>query len=324
MALLEICNLSLDFHVGKDIVHVLRGVSLQVKRGSRTAIVGESGSGKSVTSLATLRLLPSTARITGGEIRYDGRDLLRLSENELRTIRGTKIAMIFQHAMASLNPLYPVGQQIADIYRAHFGGNKQQAWARAVEVLGATGIPNPDVRARDYPHQFSGGMAQRVLVGMALVCQPELLIADEPTSGLDVTIQTQVLELIEQVVGQLQATLVLITHDIAVVYATCDHVIVMYAGGVMESGTVEQVLGASANPYTIELLKCFEETDAEEMPFVRGRVPDMRERWQGCSFAARCPFAADICRQKAPPLIELEPGHVSACHFAREVQVTQA
>ena len=322
MALLEICNLSLDFHVGKDIVHVLRSVSLQIQRGSRTAIVGESGSGKSVTSLATLRLLPSTARITGGEIRYDGRDLLLLRENELRTIRGTKIAMIFQHAMASLNPLYPVGQQIADIYRAHFGGTKQHGWARAVEVLGATGIPNPDVRARDYPHQFSGGMAQRVLVGMALVCQPELLIADEPTSGLDVTIQTQVLELIEQVVGQLQATLVLITHDIAVVYATCDHVIVMYAGSVMESGTVEQVLGASANPYTIELLKCFEETDAEEMPFVRGRVPDMRERWQGCSFAARCPFAADICRQQAPPLIELEPGHVSACHFARKVQIT--
>lgn len=320
MALLDIDNLSLDFRVGKDIVHVLRAVNMQIKAKSCTAIVGESGSGKSVTALTVLRLLPSTAHIKGGEIRYDGRNLLSLSETELRTVRGREIAMIFQHAMASLNPLYSVGQQIADIYRHHFGGSGQEAWTRAVEVLDATGIPNAEDRARDYPYQFSGGMAQRVLVAMALVCKPRLLIADEPTTGLDVTIQTQVLDLIEQVVGELDATLILITHDIAVVYAICDHVIVMYAGGVMESGTIEQVLGKSANPYTIELLKCFEETDADQMPFIPGRVPDMRELWQGCCFAVRCPFAADICRHQAPPLVELEPGHVSACHFAREVQ----
>ncbi|MBE0690014.1 MAG: ABC transporter ATP-binding protein [Anaerolineae bacterium] len=320
MVLLDIRNLSIDFRLGKDTVHALRNVNMQIKAGSRTAIVGESGSGKSVTSLAVLRLLPSTARIKSGEIDYDSRNLLSQSETELRTVRGRKIAMIFQHAMASLNPLYSVGQQIADIYRHHFGGSKQEAWARAVEVLDATGIPNPQDRARDYPYQFSGGMAQRVLVAMALVCKPTLLIADEPTSGLDVTIQTQVLDLIEQVVGELDTTLVLITHDIAVVYTTCDHVIVMYAGSVMESGTIEQVFGKSANPYTIELLKCFEETEADQMPFIPGRVPDMRELWQGCSFAVRCPFAADICHQQAPPMIELEPEHLSACHFAREVQ----
>lgn len=320
MTILDIRNLSLDFRVGKDIVHVLHDVNLHIESGSRTAIVGESGSGKSVTSLAILRLLPSNARITGGEIQYNDHDLLALSEDELRGIRGTEIAMIFQHAMASLNPLYSVGQQIADIYRHHFGGSKQAAWNRAVEVLSATGIPNPEDRARDYPYQFSGGMAQRVLVAMALVCKPKLLIADEPTSGLDVSIQTQVLDLIEQIVGELGATLVLITHDIAVVYAMCDHVIVMYAGGVMESGTKEQVLGKSANPYTIELLKCFEETNAEEMPFIPGRVPDMRQWWQGCSFAPRCSLAADICHQQPPPMIEVEPGHIAACHFAREVQ----
>jgi len=230
MALLDVRNLSLDFHVGKDVIHVLRGVNLSIEAGSRTAIVGESGSGKSVTSLATLRLLSSTARIKDGEICYDGRNLLALSEADMRGVRGREIAMIFQHAMASLNPLYSVGQQIADIYRHHFGGSKPEAWRRAVEVLDATGIPNPEDRARDYPYQFSGGMAQRVLVAMALVCKPRLLIADEPTFGLDVTIQSQVLDLIEQVVGELEATLMLITHDIAVVYAVCDHVIVMYAG----------------------------------------------------------------------------------------------
>ncbi|MCC6612310.1 MAG: ABC transporter ATP-binding protein [Anaerolineae bacterium] len=320
MVLLDIRNLSIDFHVGKDIVHALRDVNMQIKAGSRTAIVGESGSGKSVTSLAVLRLLPTTAHVESGAIDYDGRDLLTLNESELHTVRGRKIAMIFQHAMASLNPLYPVGQQIADIYRHHFGGSKQDAWARAVEVLGETGIPNPEARARDYPYQFSGGMAQRVLIAMALVCKPALLIADEPTSGLDVTIQTQVLDLIERVVAELDATLMLITHDIAVVYATCDRVIVMYAGKVMESGTLDQVFGRSANPYTIELLKCFEETGVDQMPFIPGRVPDMRDTWPGCSFAVRCLFAKEVCHQQEPPVIELEPDHLSACHFARELQ----
>jgi len=323
MVLLDIRNLSIDFHVGKDVIHALRNVNMQIKAGSRTAIVGESGSGKSVTSLAVLRLLPSTAHIECGAIEFDGRNLLMLGESELHKVRGRKIAMIFQHAMASLNPLYPVGQQIADIYRHHFGGSKKDAWARAVEVLGETGIPNPEERARDYPYQFSGGMAQRVLIAMALVCKPKLLIADEPTSGLDVTIQTQVLDLIEGVVSELDATLVLITHDIAVVYATCDRVIVMYAGEVMESGTLEQVFGKSANPYTIELLKCFEETDSDQMPFIPGRVPDMRERWPGCSFAVRCPFATALCHEQAPTVIELEPDHLSACHYARELQAQE-
>ncbi|MEW6580567.1 MAG: ABC transporter ATP-binding protein, partial [Chloroflexota bacterium] len=260
--------------------------------------------------------LPPTARITEGRILFQDTDLLTLSENELRQIRGTQICMVFQDASAALNPLYPVGQQIADVYRHHNGGSKRDAWRRAVEVLAATGIPHPEDRARNYPFEYSGGMAQRAMIAMALVCSPQLLIADEPTSGLDVTIQVQVLDLIQEVVEKLNATLMLISHDIGLVSAICDRVIVMYAGTVMETGTARQVLERPANPYTIRLLECFMGTDGQEMPFIPGRVPDLREQWQGCSFAGRCPRAQSICWQESPPVMEVEPGHHSACHFS--------
>ncbi|MCL4236970.1 MAG: ABC transporter ATP-binding protein [Anaerolineae bacterium] len=316
MALVDIQNLHVKFHVGHDTVYALRGVYLQVERGARTAIVGESGSGKTVTATSMLRLLPPTARITEGRILFQGADLLALSENELRPIRGSQICMVFQNASAALNPLYPVGQQIADVYRQHNGGNKREAWQRAVEVLAATGIPHPEDRARNYPFEYSGGMAQRAMIAMALVCSPQLLIADEPTSGLDVTIQVQVLDLIQEVVEKLDATLMLITHDIGLVSAVCDRVAVMYAGTVMETGSVSQVLGRPANPYTIRLLECFASTSGEKMPFIPGRVPDLREQWQGCSFAERCPRAQDICGREAPAVREVETGHYSACHFS--------
>jgi peptide/nickel transport system ATP-binding protein/oligopeptide transport system ATP-binding protein len=312
----DIQNLRVQFHVGRDVIYALRGVSMQVERGTRTAIVGESGSGKTVTATSMLRLLPPTARITEGRILFQDTDLLTLSENELRQIRGTQICMVFQDASAALNPLYPVGQQIADVYRHHNGGSKRDAWRRAVEVLAATGIPHPEDRARNYPFEYSGGMAQRAMIAMALVCSPQLLIADEPTSGLDVTIQVQVLDLIQEVVEKLNATLMLISHDIGLVSAICDRVIVMYAGTVMETGTARQVLERPANPYTIRLLECFMGTDGQEMPFIPGRVPDLREQWQGCSFAGRCPRAQSICWQESPPVMEVEPGHHSACHFS--------
>lgn len=316
MTLLDIQDLRVEFRLGKQSVYALRGVNLRIGRGTRTAIVGESGSGKTITAMSTLRLLPVTARITSGRILFEGQDLLALPERELRNIRGSQICMIFQNAAAALNPLYSVGSQIADIYRYHTRVSKSEAWRKAVEVLAATGIPQPHDRARNYPFEYSGGMAQRAMIAMALACAPMLLIADEPTSGLDVTIQVQVLDLIQEVVEQLDSTLVLISHDIGLVSAVCDHVVVMYAGTVMETGPVGQVLRTPANPYTILLLECFVETESERMPFIPGRVPDLREQWQGCGFAARCPRAQQICFQQMPSLIEVEPGHFSACHFA--------
>ena len=318
MSLLRVKGLQLQFRVERETVHALRGVALSVGAGTRTAIVGESGSGKSALSLALLQLLPSNARLTGS-IRFHGQELLTLSEREMRGIRGAQIAMIFQHAQAALNPLLPVGQQIADLCRRHGGMNRREARERAVAVLAATGIQQAAARARDYPHQYSGGMAQRALIAMALVCEPQLLIADEPTSGLDVAVQQQVLALVEQVVAQLGATLLLITHDLAVVADRCDHVIVMYAGEVMETGTSDQVLRRPANPYTAALLACFEDREGERMAFIPGRTPDMRRPIVGCSFAARCRLAREICRQERPRLEEVAPGHFSSCHFAQEV-----
>ena len=316
MTLLDIRDLNLEFTIGRETIYALRGVEMQVGSGTRTAVVGESGSGKTITALAALGLLPPTARVTRGEILFREQNLLKLSESEWQAVRGSQICMIFQQAAAALNPLYPVGRQIADVYRHHAGGSKKEAWRKAVEVLAATGIPEPQDRARNYPYEYSGGMAQRAMIAMALVCHPHVLIADEPTSGLDVTIQVQVLDLIQDVVEQLNATLILISHDIALVSTICDHVVVMYAGKVMESGTVEQVLRTPANPYTSGLVQCFVSTEGEVMPFIPGRVPDLRQVWQGCGFASRCPRATDLCHQEPPPVVEVEPGHFSTCHFS--------
>jgi len=318
MSLLELEGLQLRFRVERETVHALRGVALRVEAGTRTAIVGESGSGKSALALALLRLLPPNAQLTGS-IRFRGQELLTLSAPEMRRVRGAQIALIFQHAQAALNPLIPVGRQIAEVCRRHSGAGRREARERAVEVLAATGIPQAAARARDYPHQYSGGMAQRALIAMALVCEPQLLIADEPTSGLDVAVQQQVLALVERVVAQLDATLLLITHDLAVVADRCDHMVVMYAGEVMETGTTAQVLGRPANPYTAALLACFEQAAGGRMPFIPGRTPDMRRPPSGCSFAARCALARERCRQERPRLQEVAPGHFSSCHFAQEL-----
>ena len=314
--LLSIRDLAVDFLVDRQTIHAVRGVTMSLPAGSRTAVVGESGSGKTVTALSVLGLLPPTARITAGRIDFAGRDLTALDDARLGAIRGSQVAMIFQHASAALNPLWRVGRQIADVYRRHRGGTRRAAWQRAVEVLAATGIPDAGARARDYPHQFSGGMAQRVMIAMALACSPRLLIADEPTTGLDLTIQVQVLDLIAEAVERLDATLMLISHDLAVVGALCDRVVVMYAGEVMESGAAAQVLAEPANPYTQGLLACFADAGGGDMPAIPGRAPDMRRPAPGCGFAERCARAEGICRQRPAPLVEVAAGRHSRCHFA--------
>ena len=316
MSVLSVRDLHVDFNVGGEIVHALRGVDLEVVAGSRTAIVGESGSGKTISAMSAMGLLPPNASVVQGAIAYEGEDLLTLGEAGLRRLRGSELCMVFQNALNSFNPLYPVGQQIADVYRRHSGADKRTAWARAIEVLEATGIPNAAERARNFPHEYSGGMAQRAMIAMALVCRPKVLIADEPTSGLDVTIQAQVLELIDQVVDELGGTLLLITHDIGQIKRVCDRIVVMYAGRVMEEGPVDTVFANPANPYTRLLLACAVELDGDTMPTIPGRVPDLRGVWPGCSFADRCPRAEALCRTNRPAATDVAPGHRSACHFA--------
>ncbi len=316
---LDIRDLHLDLTVERDVIHALRGVNLTVQRGNRVALVGESGSGKTMTGLSIIRLLPRTARITAGAVRFKGADLLDLPEAALRERRGRQIAMIFQNAHAALNPLVRVGDQITDVYRRHGKLSREAARQKAVEALEATGIPNAAARARNYPHEFSGGMAQRAMIALALASSPELLIADEPTSGLDVTIQAQVIELIREVVRRLDTTLIVISHDIGLIARICNRLAVMYAGLIMENGTTEQVMERPANPYTVALLNCVETQATDRMPFIPGRVVDLRQSWPGCPFAPRCYHVQPICHEQAPPLVEVEPGHVSLCHFAGQV-----
>jgi oligopeptide/dipeptide ABC transporter ATP-binding protein len=295
-------------------VHAVRGVSFTVRRGARLGIIGESGSGKSMTALSILRLLPPSGVIRGGQVLYDGRDLLRLPEPQMQRLRGREISLIFQNAAAALNPLFPVGEQIADVYRHHEGGSPRQAWERAVAMLDAMGIPDAPRRARAYPHQYSGGMAQRAMIAMALICSPRLLIADEPTTGLDLTIQAQVLDLIQEQVQRSGTSLVLISHDIAVIAEVCEEVVVMYAGEVVESGPLAEVLRNPINPYTRALLDCFEPKEGRRLPYIAGRVPQLYQEPKGCAFFNRCPQAREMCREIHPPTVEVAPGHRVACH----------
>ncbi len=298
-------------------VHAVRGVSFHVRRGARVGVIGESGSGKSMTALCILRLLPPTGVIRGGEVLYDGQDLLRLPESHLQRLRGREISLIFQNAASALNPLFPVGQQIADVYRHHVGTSPREAWDRAVSMLDAMGIPDAPRRARAYPHQYSGGMAQRAMIAMALICSPRLLIADEPTTGLDLTIQAQVLDLIQEQVERSGTSLILISHDIAVIAEVCNEVVVMYAGEVVESGPLSEVLQSPAHPYTRALLDCFEPKEGRRLPHIPGRVPQLYEEPAGCAFLSRCPQAREECREAHPSPVEIAPGHRVACHIVR-------
>jgi oligopeptide/dipeptide ABC transporter ATP-binding protein len=296
-------------------VRAVDGVDLSLERGRTLGIVGESGCGKSVTALSVMGLVPQPGRIAGGEILFEGEDLLRASPARLRDLRGDKLAMIFQEPMTSLNPAFRVGDQVAEALLRHKGVSKREAEQEAVGMLRKVRMPAPERRAQEYPHQLSGGMRQRVMIAMALACNPRLLIADEPTTALDVTIQAQILELMRLLREELGTAIILITHDLGVIAELADEVAVMYAGKVVERCAAGRLFAAPQHPYTIGLLGSIPRLDreAERLNAIEGMVPDAAALPKGCRFHPRCPFAVDRCRQEEPPLLELAPSHFSAC-----------
>jgi oligopeptide transport system ATP-binding protein len=320
MALLEVRNLETHFKTQDGLVKAVNNVSFHVDRGETLGIVGESGSGKSVTSLSIMRLIPSPpGKIVGGELIFDGENLLDLSEEEMRHIRGNRIAMIFQDPMTSLNPVLTIGRQITESLELHMKMSGAEARKRAIDLLGMVGIPSAANRLDDYPHQFSGGMRQRVMIAMALSCNPELLIADEPTTALDVTIQAQILELINRLKNELGTAVIIITHDLGVVAGMADRVNVMYAGRVVEEGATAEIFGNPRMPYTIGLLRSIprlDEGEGRKLTPIRGLPPDLINLPQVCPFSPRCDyFVAGKCDQTVPPLRPVGPDHRAACLF---------
>lgn len=318
--LLEVRDLKTYFTTRDGVVKAVDGVSFDLNEGSTLAIVGESGSGKSVTALSLMRLIPEPpGKIVSGEIVLKGESVLELKDEQVRALRGDRIAMIFQDPMTSLNPVFRVGYQIAEALRLHRAMDRKQAHARAVEMLDLVGIPNPEDRAKDYPHQFSGGMRQRAMIAMALACDPDILIADEPTTALDVTIQAQILELMIEMQQRTGAAIIVITHDLGVVADMADDVMVMYAGRQVEYGPADQVFYNPRHPYTWGLLDSLPRHDIDEkgqLNPIEGQPPSLIDIPSGCAFHPRCPYAREICRTRVPELVEVEPGHSAACHFA--------
>jgi len=320
--LLEVRDLRTYFELEEGTVKAVDGISFQLQRGETLGIVGESGSGKSVTNLSIIRLIPSPpGKIVSGEIIFDGRDILLLSEAEVRKIRGRRIAMIFQDPMTSLNPFMKISKQLMEMTQLHLGYDSSRAYEHAIEMLETVGIPDARSRADNYPHEFSGGMRQRVMIAMALSCEPELLIADEPTTALDVTIQAQILELIKEIKQQTGTSVILITHDLGVVAGMTDHLIVMYAGKIFEQAPTPELFAVPANPYTKGLLRSVPDPLVEQGALyqIPGLPPDVAHLPPGCPFASRCDRAEQICREEYPPFVEVTPDHHSLCHFAREV-----
>jgi oligopeptide transport system ATP-binding protein len=320
MALLEVENLQVQFRTRHGVLRAVDGVSFSVDAGEVVGIVGESGSGKSVTALSLLRLLPKTARIIGGRVRFDGQDLLTLSERSMRQVRGNKVAMVFQDPMTSLNPTSPIGRQIAESYYLHRGGSWTTALARAAELLDAVGVPDAPARLRDYPHQFSGGMRQRAMIAMALACSPKLLIADEPTTALDVTIQAQILQLLGDLQRDFGMAVLLITHDMGVIAETSDRVLVMYGGQVVEQGATAPLFTHCLHPYTDALLGCVPRidgvgTERGSLISIQGSPPDLAHLPPGCRFAPRCPRAREQCSSRLPALEAALPQREVACLF---------
>ena len=327
MALLEIDNLQTHFRTPDGVNRAVDGVSFSVEAGETLAVVGESGCGKSVTAMSVLRLIPEPPGKIAGAIRFQGKNLLDLSEPEMRRIRGNDISMIFQEPMTSLNPVLTVGRQIGETLRLHQGLDAQAAEARAIEALTLVGIPEPARRVHEYPHQLSGGMRQRVMIAIALACNPKLLIADEPTTALDVTIQAQILDLMRDLKHRVGAAIVLITHDLGVVAEVAERVVVMYAGRKVEEAAVGPLFRTPRHPYTQGLLGAVPKLgssltgEATRLAEIPGLVPSLKQRIQGCVFASRCDKAADVCRQFPPALEEKAPGHIVACHFAAKEAV---
>lgn len=301
---LTITGLRTEFLTPEGPLAAVDGVDLAIPRGSIVGLVGESGCGKSVTALSVLGLVPPAGRVAAGEIRFGETDLRTLGEGALRKLRGNRIAMIFQDPMTSLNPVYPVGRQVAEVLRLHRRLDRWAAKARTVELFQQVGIPDPAARYDAYPRQLSGGLRQRVMIAMAMACEPELLIADEPTTALDVTIQAQVLELMNELKEKLRTSLLLITHDLGVVAQVCDRVAIMYAGEIVESGTIAEVFDHPHHPYTIGLFGSIPSLDetAEKLKPIQGQMPDPTELPEGCAFAPRCPYATGACRTRKPEM----------------------
>lgn len=317
MSLLSARNLKVDIERSGQVQHVLRGIDLDLKKRASMGIVGESGSGKTMTARTILRLLPKRAMVTSGEVQFAGQNILAWPEKKVhREIRGRQIVMVPQNARESLNPLFSVARQIADVYRRHRGGGKKEAETAAIEMLDRVSMPDPRRNARAYPHELSGGMCQRVITAMALICLPTLLIADEPTTGLDMTIQAQVLELIVEVVEQTEATLLFISHDITVIAEICDHIAVMYCGQIVELADAQTILNNPVHPYTKGLISSFAIRDDKRLDFIPGAAPDLRLEPPGCAFAPRCDFSKKLCVQEIPCLKEMESGHFVACHIS--------
>ncbi|MFL5141728.1 MAG: ABC transporter ATP-binding protein [Microvirga sp.] len=322
MALLDVENLQTHFRTPDGVNRAVDGVSFQVKEGETLAIVGESGCGKSVTANSILRLIPEPPGKIAGAIRFQGRDLLALPERAMRDIRGNDISMIFQEPMTSLNPVLTIGRQLRETLRLHEGLERRAAEDRAVEMLNLVGIPEARRRLREYPHQLSGGMRQRVMIAMALACNPKLLIADEPTTALDVTIQAQILDLMRDLKRRIGAAIVLITPDLGVVAEVAERVMVMYAGRKVEEAPVAALFRSPRHPYTQGLLGAVPKLgsslsgEATRLAEIPGLVPSPKSRIRGCVFAGRCPYATGLCREIAPALAVKAPSHVAACHYA--------
>jgi oligopeptide transport system ATP-binding protein len=320
--LLSVKDLRTYFETEDGTVKAVDGVSFELKPGQTLGIVGESGSGKSVANLSLMRLIPNPpGKIVSGSIMFDGRDVLKLSQREVRDIRGKRIAMIFQDPMTSLNPFMRVSKQLMEVTQLHLGHSKEEAREHAIKMLEQVGIPDARQRVDSYPHEFSGGMRQRVVIAMALSCRPQLLIADEPTTALDVTIQAQILELIKRLKNETGSSVILITHDLGVVAGMADHIIVMYAGKVFEQATTLELFERPGNPYTRGLLRSVPDpTDEQGQLYqIPGLPPDLAHLPPGCPFAPRCERAEDICRREFPPYVQLSAEHYSLCHFANEV-----
>ena len=320
--LLAVDDLTVEFATPNGSFKAVDGVSFSMERGETLAVLGESGSGKSMTALAIMGIVPSPGgRITGGSVRLDGQELVGAPQATLRSVRGERVSMIFQDPLSSLNPVFTVGDQIAEMFRRHRHASRREAKLKAIELMKRVGIPDAANRATSYPHQFSGGMRQRVMIAMALALDPEILIADEPTTALDVTVQAQIIRLLKQLQDDLGMGLVLITHDLGVVASSADRVLVMYGGRVVESGPMRELYARSSHPYTLGLLESVPrlEQKAGRLTVIEGQPPSPLNLPSGCAFHTRCPFAEAVCRENVPSLRDVTLTQRSACHFAEQV-----
>ena len=316
--ILTVKDLKTYFYTASRVAKAVDGVSFNIAKGETMGIVGESGSGKSVTSSSIIRLLPPrTGKIVGGSIEFEGKDVLALSKKELNDFRGKDIAVVFQDPMTSLDPVFKIGKQMTEMIMAHQNVTKDEAWKMAVEALNKVGIPEPEKRMNSYPYELSGGMCQRVIIAMAVCCKPKLIIADEPTTALDVTVQAQVLELLKDLQRNMDTAILLITHNLGVVWEMCDKVMVMYAGNTVEFTDTKTLYSNPRHPYTWGLLDSMPKLSDEskgELKTIPGTPPDLRLTGKCCNFYNRCPYVTEACTQSVPPLVEVEPGHFVACH----------